>query len=257
MGTDRHFLAECFFNGIPFRWWERDMEVLFDFCRKEMMPRGLVAFRTEMTIFHPLADLAGSIDLILKDGEGTFHIVDFKRSNKLKDQMRGYSKMSKPFSHLDDCKGASYALQLSLYQKVLEEVYGMKIGDRVLLSIHSEAPFYTSVPYLSDEAEFLLNNRKNLVSARVRVAEEDPSFLCSITKRPAFEAVVLKDNGRVAMERIAVVKGLPFSVDYGIRKRFEERVSSQIQPPPLFKGRKGWKSLMPNEGLPVFSGNQI
>ena len=31
MGTERHLLAELFFNGLPFRWWEEDMRVLYEF----------------------------------------------------------------------------------------------------------------------------------------------------------------------------------------------------------------------------------
>jgi len=46
--------------------------------------------------------------------------------------------MRAPFAHLDDCKGAAYALQTSLYQYILERDYGMTIGERVLLSLHPD-----------------------------------------------------------------------------------------------------------------------
>ena len=171
MGTDRHYLAECLFNGLPFRWHERDMQVLFDFCRDVLVPRGIVAHNTEKEIVCRDADVAGSIDLIAWDTRRkVYHIIDFKRSDKLRSQMRGYGKMA-TFTHLDACKGAGYALQTSIYQRVLERDYGMAFGDRVLLSVHADAPFATSVPYLEKEVDFILNTRIELTRARRAVAD--------------------------------------------------------------------------------------
>ena len=64
------------------------------------------------------------------DGAQWIHIVDHKRSDKLQRDLRGFGKMTGDFAHLDDCKGAGYALQTSIYQYILERDYGMTIGIR-------------------------------------------------------------------------------------------------------------------------------
>ena len=98
-GTEAHWLAECFFNGLPHRWWEPEMAIVRDFAKRHL--QKIVAWNTEKEIVCADADLAGSIDLILWDeARGVHHILDFKRSDKLASQMRGFSKMLGNMSHL-------------------------------------------------------------------------------------------------------------------------------------------------------------
>lgn len=255
-GTDAHWLAECFFNGLPVRWWEEEMQLVVDFARKHMRERGLVAHSTEKEIVCIDADLAGSIDLLVVDPDtGVIHIVDHKRSDKLRASMRGFSKMKAPFSHLDDCKGAAYALQTSIYQYVLERDYGMVVGDRVLLSLHPDAPFATSVPYLKDEVAYLMERRMAVVRARRAVAEADPErFRCALTNAPAVDAVRL-DDGRVAMEKAARIQdGVTFAPDEDLRAAFEARVAQELPPsssPPKFS--LSWRRRMPEGGIAPFA----
>lgn len=251
-GTEAHYGAECFFNGVPFRWWEADMRPLFDFCRSYLIPRGIVGFNTEKEIVCPDADLAGSIDLIVYDPrEKVHHIIDHKRSDKLRETMRGFKKMAAPLSHLDDCKIAAYALQTSVYQYILEREYGMTIGDRILLSLHADKPFATEVPYLREEVAFLMETRFALVEARRRVAEEDPTMRCALTGAPLVDAVVLED-GRFAMEKAALVQDRAFTTASDVRQAFEAKVEAVFVPPTLDKKAcVPWRSLMPEGGLPV------
>lgn len=251
MGTDRHHLAECFFNGLPCRWWEPDMQVLLDFCRDVLVPRGVVAHNTEKEIVCPDADLAGSLDLVAWDAaRGVHHIVDFKRSEKLRSQMRGYDKMRPPFEHLDDCKGAGYALQTSIYQYVLEREYGMVIGDRILLSLHAGAPFATSVPYLKAEVEFIMQRRFALTRARRAVAATRPDMRCARTGAPLVDAVVLADGTKV-MEKVALVHGLTYDVDAETRTAFDALVAAREDAVVLDKDAcKSWKRQMPAGGIP-------
>lgn len=263
MGTEAHYLAECFFNGVPFRWWEEDMRVLYDFCRSTLLPRGIVAYNTEKEIVCPDADLAGSIDLILYDPRtNVHHILDFKRSEKLRGQMRGYGKMSPPFAHLDDCKGAAYALQCSLYQYVLEKEYGMTIGERILLSLHPENPFCTSVPYLKAEVEYLMEGRFDLVRARKAVAEEDEGMRCALTGAPLVDAVRLrssetKQTTTLVMEKMALVREEEedYEVAQDVREAFDKAVEAKRRPPTLDAAAcTSWKRLMPDGGIVPFGG---
>lgn len=249
LGTERHLLAELFFNGLPFRWWEEDMGVLYKFCRDHLIPNGIVGYNTEKEIYYPPADLAGSIDLIVWDERRkVYHIIDHKRSDKLRGQMRGYGKMKAPMDHLDDCKGAGYALQTSIYQYILEKEYGMTIGDRMLLSLHKEAPFATSVPYLKAEVEYIMETRIAEVEAR-----RATGMVCAITGAPLVDAVRLDGDGRVVMEKQAILMGVPYTVDDEARAQFDAEVARHMQPVTMSEDVTAWRELVPGEGIAPFS----
>lgn len=254
MGTEAHYLAECFFNGVPFRWWEPDVQILYDFCRTYLVPRGIVGYRTEWEIVCKDADLSGSIDLLVKQDD-TLHIIDHKRSDKLQDSLRGYSKMKAPLDHLDDCKGAAYALQLSIYQYILERDYGVKIGDRILLSLHADKPFSTAVPYLREEVDYLMTERFRLVKARRRVAmagDAPVEFRCVLSGAPTVDAVKVEEG--YAMERAAIVRGKPFEVAQDVRDRFDRAVANAMRDEPALPVDKvPWWKRMPKQGLRPFS----
>ena len=249
MGTERHLLAELFFNGLPFRWWEEDMGVLYAFCRDHLLPNGIVGYNTEKEIYFPPADLAGSLDLIVWDERRkVYHIIDHKRSDKLRGQMRGYGKMKAPMTHLDDCKGAGYALQTSIYQYILETEYGMVIGDRILLSLHNEAPFATSVPYLKAEVEYIMESRIAEVEAR-----RATGMVCEMTGAALVNAVRLDGDRRLVMEKKAILMGVPYTVDEEARARFDLEVARHMQSVTLSKDVTAWRKLMPTEGIAPFS----
>lgn len=254
LGTEGHWLCELFLNGLPCRWWEGEMKVLFDFAREYLVPRGIVGFSTEKEILYPKADLAGSIDLILYEpSTGLHHILDYKRSAKLKVQMRGYGKMKHPFTHLDDSKGAAYALQTSIYQFVLEKEYGMTIGERILLSIDPDVPFATSVPYLKQEVEYIFRQRELLVAARKDVADADSTFRCALCDAPVVDAVRLSD-GRVVMEKMAQIRELEgYEVATDVREAFEARVNAKVATVDFDpKACVTWKRQMPDGGIRPF-----
>lgn len=255
MGTEAHYQAELMFNGLPFRHWEPESGVLIDFARDFMVPKGLVTHATEKEIVCVDADVAGSLDAILFDpNTKLYHIVDHKRTDKLRKDLRGYGKMQPPFNHLDDCKGAAYALQTSIYQYILERDYGMEIGDRVLISLHPDNSFSTTVPYLKAEVEYIMNRRFALVKARRSVCEADARFRCSLTGAPANDAVLLSEAGKVAMEKAALVRGLPYTPCAELRREFEERVSAILEPVELDKsGVLAWWKRMPASGIVPFS----
>ena len=159
-----------------------------------------------------------------------------------------------PFTHLDDCKGAAYALQTSIYQFVLERDYGMVVGDRVLLSLHPDAPFATSVPYLKDEVSYLMERRMAVVRARRAVADAEPErFRCALTGAPATDAVRL-DDGRVAMEKAAQVADPPvrFAPDKDLRAAFEEAVAEHVVLPSPPTALLSWRRRMPEGGIAPF-----
>lgn len=258
LGTEAHYLCELFLNGLPSRWWEPEMKVLFDFVRDYAVPNGIVVHNTEKEIYSTEADMGGSVDAILYDTRNDMYIIlDFKRSDKLKNDVHNSfsTKMLPPLSHLDDCRGASYSLQLGIYQYVLEKDYGLNVSDRILLSIHPDAPFVTSVPYLKAEVEFIMLTQASKVTARKKVMQSSPDrFTCCLTASPLVDAVRLK-GGDLCMEKAAVLNGYSYEVDEEVRREFEDAVQSVMEkvPPPLPADCLPWKRRIPKEGIPPFS----
>lgn len=253
-GTEAHYLAELYFNGLPTRWWEPEMQTVMEFAHTHLIPNGMVAHNTEKEIVCQDADVAGSIDLIVFDpSRNQHHIIDHKRTAKL--PLREYSRMLEPFDHLDACKGAAYALQTSIYQYILERDYGMSIGDRILLCMHPDNPRSISVPYLKAEVEYIMQHRFALVRARKAVAQEFEEFRCAVTSAPLVDAVRL-DDGRIVMEKVAQIRDWAYTPDLALRDAFDNAVKAWCDHPAPQLDRDrciSWKRLMPTKGKVPFA----
>ena len=250
-GTEAHLQLQLAVEAAPFR--RDDPEVVvglrfFDCISDEWRP-----YRAEWEIEYE--GVAGSIDLIIArggqdvdDGPLELAIVDYKRSVDLPNKMRDAygKKMTGALAHLDDCDGAGYALQLSGYQYVLQKL-GFVVVDRVLMSVHPDRPFCTSVPYLKDEISYLMEERFALNAAR-----ESCSMRCPLCDEPLHDAVVVTDpEGReiVVDRKIAQVKKLPILRDDDeTTKVVREHVESVIVPPTIPTFALTWKKLMPPSG---------
>ena len=115
-------------------------------------------YRTEWRIFDKKNMIAGTIDLISKNGE-TFDIYDWKRSeNVFKNNpfQKGYGNLN----HLESTRLNHYYLQQNLYKFILEENYGIKIGKMSLVVLHPNYSEYkiVPVPELINEIQYILND---------------------------------------------------------------------------------------------------
>lgn len=249
-GTEAHLQMQLAVEARPFR--ADDPEVVHGLGFFDQIGGEWRAYRSEWEIVYPDADLAGSIDLVVaRGGEDTgepleLAIVDYKRSKDLRSNMRAPRKMSPPLSHLDDCDGASYALQLSGYQYILETVYGFTVVDRVLMSIHPDAPFCTSVPYLRDEVSLLFRERVALVQARATaplrcpmsgVALHDPVFVAGDLSGAAVDRKWALVHDREVLRD-----------DDETREAVEAHVARVKRPVEPDGSMVSWKSRMPKDG---------
>lgn len=121
-------------------------------------------FRTEWRIFDEEYNIAGTIDLITKNGD-TFDIYDWKRSKKIINTYTGLPITNNQWQHgvgqlsdLDDTSYNRYSLQQSLYKYILEKNYGIKISKMYLIVLYPEYDNYykVEVPYLKERAEYIL-----------------------------------------------------------------------------------------------------
>lgn len=119
-GTHMHAQFENYCNVQAF---ERIPE--FNNFMKWLTESGIKPYRTEMTIYHPKLKLIGNVDLLAKDKDGNFIIVDYKRSEKPANI--SYGRMTRGGLNLPDTKIVKHALQLSIYKYIYETMYDIKI----------------------------------------------------------------------------------------------------------------------------------
>lgn len=97
--------------------------------------------RTEMLIWDLQSRICGSIDALVKNRDGSFSIVDWKRSkHDLSPNANHWGRFgSGPFQGIPDTPFHKYSLQLSAYRCVLEKRYGIRIRSCLLVQMHPEA----------------------------------------------------------------------------------------------------------------------
>lgn len=187
-GTDLHYCIECFHNDkrFQFEYTNKELhEVYMTDCGKKISERPLEwqyfinfigdhkhlkPYRTEWTIYDEDAKIAGSIDMVYENPDGTLSIYDWKRSKNIT-RINTFNKfaITPLICHLPDSNFWHYALQLNTYKYILETKYGKKIKDLFLVRLHPEAEEKNyeliQLPNLSNEIKELFEEKiKNLYS---------------------------------------------------------------------------------------------
>lgn len=247
-GTEAHLQMELFFNSEPCRLDDPEVVVGLEFVRKFLLPLRVKPYRTEWEIFAVDEDVAGSIDLAVILPDGRLVLIDWKRSEKLPKKMRGYGKLEAPFRHLPECAGVRYAMQLSLYQYVIEKYYGYRVAGRALASLHPNAPFCTATPYLEDEVEYLMARRRDRAAARKAVAAERPDLACARSGALLTDAVRGAEDGALYSRKAALLHAIPHAAEPAVSAQCEALVEARM-PPRKFEGGVKWEDVMPSCGI--------
>jgi ATP-dependent exoDNAse (exonuclease V) beta subunit len=124
----------------------------------------LKPYRTEWMIFHEDLKLAGSIDMVYENPDGTLAIYDWKRSKEIT-KVNNWNQFAtnKLICHMPDSNFWHYALQLNTYKAILEQKYDKKVTDLYLVRLHPDTEEKTyellEVPILNKEMEDLFAER--------------------------------------------------------------------------------------------------
>lgn len=182
-GTNLHYEIECFMNNefisVPYlhanlleRYeqtessneaieWEYFIEFIRDFPH-------LKPYRTEWMIFDEEIKIAGSVDMIYENEDGTLSIYDWKRSKEIK-ATNWFNKfaLTECIRHIRDTNFWHYALQLNIYKMILEKNYGKIVKELFLVKLHpnNETKSYEliSLPILEKEVSDLRDFRKQMI----------------------------------------------------------------------------------------------
>lgn len=178
-GTLMHYKIECFMNmkGMDSDYNHNDLickyekekeidtlrelewEYFIKFVKEnpEMKP-----YRTEWTVYNEEKKLAGSIDMVYINEDGTLSIYDWKRCKEITNISRFNKTSIKPLlSHIPDTNFWHYSLQLNIYRRILEEKYNKRVRDMYLIRLHPTASEKTyeqiKVPSMDEEITDLMN----------------------------------------------------------------------------------------------------
>lgn len=182
LGTDLHGKIERYLNAVEvgikdgdvnvqelaqvIKWWERKKR------------EGFVAHWTEKIIYDEDADLAGSIDFVMRDVRtGELTIVDWKRC--LTTASSGFSsafrdkRLGAPLESLEATKLNKWSLQVNVYARILEKHYGVSIKGMAMIVAHPENEDVEEYWHdRTDAADVLLSFRISEVQQRVNVKRQ-------------------------------------------------------------------------------------
>jgi hypothetical protein len=147
-------------NGLLGIEWSYFLKFVEDF--PEMKP-----YRTEWTIYHEELRLAGSIDMVYENKDGTLSIYDWKRAADIT-RVNAWNKcaITPCINWIADSNFWHYALQLNTYKAILELKYDKIVRDLYLVRLHPDCEDATyeliKVPDLKYEMIDLFEERKKM-----------------------------------------------------------------------------------------------
>ena len=182
-GTDLHYEIECFMNECELDPGYSHKELYEHYlantkpCERESKPLeweyfihfirdtpNLKPYRTEWIIYHEDVKIAGSIDMLYENPDGSLSIYDWKRSKEItKVNMWDKFANTQSISQMPDSNFWHYALQLNTYKTILEAKYDKIVKDLYLVRLHPNAVEKTyellKVPDLSSDITELFDQR--------------------------------------------------------------------------------------------------
>ena len=163
-GTKMHYDIECFYNKMDVVNDSIEYKYFKNFLKSHS---NLKPYRTEWMVYDKELKLAGSIDMVYVNSDGTLRIYDWKRCKEIKKDNRWQSGLTSCISHLPDTNFWHYALQLNTYKYMLEKNYGKIVTEMCLVCMHPDNKnnnyIKLQVPDLSEELNNLMALREILI----------------------------------------------------------------------------------------------
>jgi ATP-dependent exoDNAse (exonuclease V) beta subunit len=144
--------------------WDNEVEEWKYFINFVRDNPTLKPYRTEWMIYDEDVKLAGSIDMVYENEDGTLSIYDWKRCKEIAYENYGKCMKTPCIQHLPDTNFWHYSLQLNMYKTILETKYNKKVVGLFLLCLHPDNAYKTydriEVPFLEKEMRDLIELRE-------------------------------------------------------------------------------------------------
>ncbi len=164
-GTNMHYDIECYYNKMPVT----NDSVEYRYFQNYLADHPhLLPYRTEWMIYHEELKIAGSVDMVYRNPDGTLLIYDWKRCREIiKESPYGACAITECINHLPDTNFWHYTLQLNTYKAIIEEKYGMKVVGLCLVCLHPDNKNGNyelfPVPFIEKEIQDLFEYRRNML----------------------------------------------------------------------------------------------
>jgi hypothetical protein len=148
-----HFFQEGFFDtDYTFCFQDKEEQISIEREKQHFLcfveDYKIQPYRQEWPVYDTGLNIAGTIDMICKEADGTFTIYDWKRSGKVVN-LYGQpiveafgGKMSLNGINLPDTAFYHYCLQQNLYRYMLETHYGIRVRGMNLVVLCPDYPTY-------------------------------------------------------------------------------------------------------------------
>jgi ATP-dependent exoDNAse (exonuclease V) beta subunit len=125
-------------------------------------------YRTEWFVYDEELKLAGSIDMVYLNPDGTLNIYDWKRSKSIEydNSYNNAMAITECISTIPDSNFWHYSLQLNTYKAMIEKNYGKKVKELFLVILHPNNDNYVLIECadLQEEVAKLFEHRKKQLS---------------------------------------------------------------------------------------------
>ena len=185
-GTNLHYQIECFMNNPELLMPYTHQELLDSYASRHSVSSieevewgyfiqfikdfpHLKPYRTEWIVYDEDVKIAGSIDMVYENEDGTLSIYDWKRSKEIS-STNNYKKFAytQCIKHIPHTNFWHYALQLNIYKTIIENKYGKKVKELYLVRLHPNNPNQSyeliKLPFLEEEMTILFQEKKEKLS---------------------------------------------------------------------------------------------
>ena len=203
-GTIMHLNIEYFYNGLDVDEDDSSLEWAYFKQFEEKVGSSLNPYRTEWMVWDQELRLAGSVDMIFENPDGTLQIYDWKRSKEIKKDNRWDSALVDCISHLPNANFWHYSLQLNTYKYIIEKNYGKKVTDMFLVCLHPNNKNDSYIRYevhnMTQEMDDLINLRiKNIPSVQTSNSIADTSMMTAAEAAETVDKLVQIKNKKKDM----------------------------------------------------------
>ncbi len=165
-GTDLHLQIENYLTKKPHNSSAIEFEYFLNFVNEKIIPKQLIFYKAEKKIYYPKFNIAGTVDCLFKNVDGSYTMVDWKRSKKLivkgtnKPDKRGFQIDIEGLSNLTNSSYYRYCIQQNIYKIILEQEYNIIISDMILAILHENYPNYHTIklPVMIEETKIIFNS---------------------------------------------------------------------------------------------------
>lgn len=191
-GTAMHLDIECFMNQDLVDEYDNpadyNHEELLEIYNSEPQPETLVdewvfflkfvkdtpllkPYRTEWLVYYEELKIAGSIDMVYENIDGSLILYDWKRAKEIKktDWYNSSYATTQCISHIPNTNFWHYSLQLNTYKAILEAKYNKKVSGMYLVKLHPNNTGNTYILIkcadLSTEINDLFRERREYVTS--------------------------------------------------------------------------------------------